>query len=645
MGFGRTRAGPTAWASCCLLAIVLAPRPSAQQSAAPPPAAISGVVVDAVSGQPLAGAVVTLARLDVRLPAPRAVTDARGRFVFETLPASDGYYLGARRFGYAYTRYGWSGPGQSLAIKDIATISLRPGQWVRDIRIPLWRLGSISGRVVDERGEPVVGVAVRAFSTRLVAGSRQLVAGPIVTTDDRGVYRLADLDPGSYVVSVPSVQSTVLTTTLEAPQVRAVGEITTGGIGAGRGATVSNPGIDVDGKHRLVMTNFATPPPPASAQPRAYPPVFYPAGRAASEAAAIAIDYGDSRSGVDFQLQPVPVARVSGRLDGGDGQVPRLLLRLMARGTEQLGFGSETATTVVEPDGAFTFLNVPEGEYTILAQASVMDFTSGSASVRLPDAPGFPAGGIGVGSVEGVPGLSYLTRNGAASDFWGRTTVAVGGRDVTDVVLPMRRVVQIRGRVVLADGTAPPPRNHVRLSAQPVDGDPSLGWPSGYTSDATLSFTVGGLLGGTYLLEASSFGTVSVVANGKDVTYTGFDASSGRAFDDVVVTVTDKLGEVGGRVADVRSPRGTVAVIVFPVNRTRWTRYGWDPPDFRTVRAASDGSYLVENIPQGEYFVVAVDGSELDAWVDPKWLAQASAQAARLSIKWGEKKTLDLVVR
>ena len=632
-------------AAILTLAIATVPPLTAQQAQTPPPAAISGVVIDAVTGQPLVGAVVTLARLDVRLPAPRAVTDARGRFVFDDLPASDSYYLGARRFGYAYTRYGWSGPGQSLAIKDIAKIALTPGRWVNDIKIPLWRLGSLSGRVIDERGEPIVGAAVRAFSTRSIAGNPQLVGGPITTTDDRGIYRIADLDPGAYVVSVPSVQSTVLTTTPEAPQLRAIGELTTGGIGAGRGATVSSPAVDVDGRHRLVLTNFATPPPPASAERRAYPPVFYPSARVPAEAATIDIDYGDSRSGIDFQLQPVSVARVSGRLEGGDGRIPSMLLRLMAKGAERLGFGAETATTTVEPDGAFTFLNVPEGEYTIVAQASVMDFTSGSTSIRFGDAPGFPAGGIGVGSVDGVPGLSYLTRNGAPSNFWGRAAVAVGGRDVSDVVVPMRRAVQIRGRVVLATGAAPPEKNHVRLSAQPVDGDPGMGWPSGYTSDATLAFTVDGLLGGTYLLEASSYGTVSVVANGKDVTYAGFDASAGQDFDDVVVTITDKLAEISGRVADLRSPRGTVAVIVFPVNRARWTGYGWDPPDFRTVRAASDGTYLIESVPQGEYFVAAADGSQLESWVDPKWLAQASSQATRLSIKWGEKKTLDLTIR
>ena len=280
-----------------------APSPAAATTGT---AAISGTVTDAVTGLPLAGALVTLARTTAMAQAlPRMVTDSRGRFVFRNLPAAPNYYLGARRFGYAYTRYGWTSPGGSLATRDILQIGLSEGQWLDTVNIPLWRLGSIAGRVVDERNEPVVGVVVRAFSTVPIAGQPQLAAGPLATTDDRGVYRVSGLEPGRYVVSVLSVQSTVLSSTPEAPQMRPVGELDSGGIGGGRGAFVTAPGIDVDGRHRLVMTNFATPPAPRAGESRAYPPAFFAGATTATEATAIEIAYGTSRSGIDFQLRPV----------------------------------------------------------------------------------------------------------------------------------------------------------------------------------------------------------------------------------------------------------------------------------------------------------------------------------------------------
>ena len=83
---------------------------------------------------------------------------------------------------------------------------------------------------------------------------------------------------------------------------------------------------------------------------------------------------------------------------------------------------------------------------------------------------------------------------------------------------------------------------------------------------------------------------VSIVSNGKDVTWSGIDASEGRDFEDVVVTLTNNHATLSGRVTDTRAVRGTIAVIAFPVNRARWSNYGWDPPDFRAGRVRADGS-------------------------------------------------------
>ena len=220
----------------------------------------------------------------------------------------------------------------------------------------------------------------------------------------------------------------------------------------------------------------------------------------------------------------------------------------MPAGNERLGFGSEAATTMVEPDGTFTFLNVPEGNYTVLAQASVMDFTTGGSSTRLADAPGFPGGGIAVGSMSGVPDLSFLTRSGQPSPLWGRASVSVSARNLDDVVVTLRQTVAIRGRIAFAEGTPTPgPSTHFVITAQPANGNPSLGKPSGFSGEQ-FSFTVEGLMTGSYLLSSltGGFTMVSVTSNGRNVTDSGFDAS-GRDFDDVVVTLTDKKTVINGK--------------------------------------------------------------------------------------------------
>ena len=643
----RRSLGVTLFALLCARSLIAqSPTPAGQ---APPAGAVTGIVYDATTNQPIAGAIVTLSRLDGGQPVPRSVTDSRGRFVFRNLEPSTQYYLGARRFGYEYTRYGWTGPNQTLLIRDIQLIPVANDQWVDGIRIPLWRTGSISGRVTDERGEPLVGVAVRVFSTANVSGHQQFVAGDIATTDDLGTYRIGGLLPGKYSVAVLSVQSTVLQSTSETTPTLAIGQLATGGIGGSRGTTVSGPAIDVDGRHRLVVTNFATPPPPSAKEARAYPATFYPGVGTVADAATLDISYNDTRTGIDIQVRPVPAVRVSGRLTTPSGEpAPQVLLRLMPVGTERLGFGSEAATTTVDTDGSFVFLNVPAGSYTLMAQAAVMDFTSGSTSRRLPDAPGFPGGGISVGSVDGAPGLGYLARNGAPSGFWARTSVVVGVGDVTDVVVSMRRTATIHGRIVLPAGLSLPPDTRMEVTVEPANGDPASGQVRGAVdlTNPDRPFSIAGLVGGTYLFNASlasMLRVASITWQGRDVRYAGIDTSTTEDVHDVVITMTDKKIEITGTVSDGTGPVAA-GVIVFPADRSRWTNFGWRPTHFGTTRSASTGEFMLDRLPEGEYYLVAVDKAQIESWVDSRFLAAAVPLATRVSLKWGDTRTQDLTV-
>jgi hypothetical protein len=613
----------------------------------PGTAAISGTVIDAVTGRPAAGAIVSLGNTAaLGATFPRAVADSRGRFLFLDLPASDTYILSAIAAGYSSSQYGWTTPNG--AMRDSRRIALADGQWVSMIEIPIWRLGSITGRVVDERGDGVVAAAVRAFSVANIAGQHQWVQGSIATTDDRGVYRLDDLNPGRYAVGVLSVQSTVLASTAESPQRRPIGELDTGGITGGSGSSVATATIDVDGRHRLALTNFVTPPAPAADRARAYPALFYPSARSIVDAALVDIGFGDSRGGIDVTLGPVPAVRLSGHIEGLSGPAPTLLLRLLPAGSEQLGFGSEAATTLVEPDGRFTFLNVPEGTYTILAHATLVEFMSSSPYVlRLAEAPGFPAGPLGVGSYSGAPGLEFLDHQGSPAQFWGRAPVTVGPAGVDDLALPLHPAVSVRGRVMFSEGTTvPAATRQLVVRATPANGDPTLGQPLGFsTTDGSFRFSVSGLLGGTYLV--SGFGglsMMSIVYQGRDVTDAGFDGSTGRDYEDVVVTLTDRRTTLTGTVRDRQAGRDA-AVIAFPVERERWTNFGWTPRRVLSTQAASSGAYQFASLPAGDYYVIAVDPSMKNAWVEPGFLAAAAPLATRVTLKWGETAAQDLSIR
>jgi hypothetical protein len=218
---------------------------------------------------------------------------------------------------------------------------------------------------------------------------------------------------------------------------------------------------------------------------------------------------------------------------------------------------------------------------------------------------------------------------------------------VTDLVVPIHSAVTVRGRVVMgAAGSGL--RLSTEITAQPANGDPSLGRIAKYVSiNGEAPFSLEGLAGGMYLIGlpnslARFVSVASVTSGGREIRDTGLDTSAGRDVDDVVITLTEHVTSIDGTVRG----DGAVgaAVIVFPVDRARWVDYGYEPILIASKAADSNGAFLMKGLPEGDYFAVAVDGSQQDAWTNPAFLEAASAVATRIALKWDEKKSLDLQV-
>ena len=112
----------------------------------------------------------------------------------------------------------------------------------------------------------------------------------------------------------------------------------------------------------------------------------------------------------------------------------------------------------------------------------------------------------------------------------------------------------------------------------------------------------------------------SITHGGRDYTYAPLEASAGRDFNDVVVTMIEKAGTLSGSVRDRNGAAATAgAVIAFPAEREQWTQFGLSPPRFKSAET-STGSFSIGGLPGGEYFVLAVDVALADAWQDPAFL-------------------------
>jgi hypothetical protein len=136
---------------------------------------IAGIVVEAATGLPLSNVPV---RLNPRPPGNSpAVTDDRGRFKLANLPPR-AYIVEADVAGRA---------GQPPPTR---MVTLRPGQNLSSIVLPITGSAVISGHVLDQNKEPVADMMVALLRQEYFAGALRFVALQTVNADSEGEYRL-----------------------------------------------------------------------------------------------------------------------------------------------------------------------------------------------------------------------------------------------------------------------------------------------------------------------------------------------------------------------------------------------------------------------------------------------------------------------
>jgi len=619
-------------------------------------AALSGVVVDALTDAPLSGALLAIsasASGATRGPT-RTLTDEKGRFAFPEL-SSGAYSLQASRTGYINLSPAFGG---NVSGPTSPSVTLVDGEWRRDVRIRMWRPGSISGTVLDESGAPVVGVFVRALASIRVAGATHLAVTGSAQTDDRGMYELGGLTPGRYLVSVPSVQSSVGASATTDTITNASPSRIPGPPGSPAPVAPIARALDAESGGRLTLGNYAVPPPPANGQSFAYPIGFHGGGTAA-QATSIVLGYGDRRTGVDVRLEPVTAHRVSGRIDGPLDNISQVPVRLLAAGLDDLGNGSEAATAQIASDGTFTFVNVPSGSYVLDVPTTVNEYTMGMSMFQDPRLPSPPASRIG-GSFNSnsvssaTPGTQFLSMSAAAErPQGGRQPLVVGSRDETDVVFRLAAPATIAGQVALtptqsaaADAAAIP--STIVVNAEPAAGEPWLGRPNTRLTSPG-AFTIPGLLKGKYFLRVTTFPSgwmvMSVMAEGRDYTHAPIDMSSAQNLDNVVITLSNATNPLAGSVrgADGLAADGAL-IVVFPVEEVQWSNYGMSPTRIGTTRTSNTGAYKFGSLPAGDYFAIAVADEQATLWLEPQFFPAASRVASRVRIQSGQSATLDLRV-
>src|SRR5436190_12581817 len=132
-----------------------------------------------------------LSRVEVRATCGSArvnkavLTDANGRYEIGELPACR-YTVSFARTNYVRASY-----GQRRPLGPGAPIDVAAGQVVSRIDIVLQRSGVVTGRILDEFGDPITGAQVSTMRWAFTNGERRLQpSGGYASTNDLGEYRM-----------------------------------------------------------------------------------------------------------------------------------------------------------------------------------------------------------------------------------------------------------------------------------------------------------------------------------------------------------------------------------------------------------------------------------------------------------------------
>ncbi len=301
---------------------------------------VEGTVVNSVTGEGIRRVDVVLrgsgpAVIGSRQEPTTMVTssDAEGRFRFEG--AAEGmYFIIVGKQGYVADRRSRYTP---------RGIRVSAAQDVTGLEYKLQPQAVITGRVVDDEGEPVQGVSVSALQRRYMNGKRRWMQSSGATTNDLGEFRIFNLPPGKVVVAA---------------------------MPARRAMQVAGP---------LVSTQFG-------GEDTQFVQTFHPSVFEPDQATVIETKAGQLVSNADIQLRRGTVYKISGRVVDPEAQ-GQLRFGVSAMRTDDMMRGGEGAST--RPDGSFEVRGVRPGTY-ILTATSYDNRTAGQRrlGVARVDVPG-----------------------------------------------------------------------------------------------------------------------------------------------------------------------------------------------------------------------------------------------------------------
>jgi protocatechuate 3,4-dioxygenase beta subunit len=286
---------------------------------------VSGRIVHADTGEPIRKATVELYKHeDMRGPRQAESTEG-GKFEIRGLTPGR-YGINANRAGYANQSYGSRRAGRGAG----TVLTLTAGQHMKDVVIKLTPHGVITGRILDEDGEPKMGAQVSAAQWQWISNKRQLVMMSMGSTNDLGEYRIFGIAPGNYYVQVSQSR---------------------------------------DFQFRAFVEEQLTKP------DEGYITTYYPGVTDSVAAIPVSVRAGAETRGIDIRFAKSKVFRIRGRVIDGTTGKPAMgaHLMLVPKGKGYAAWNEMRNTSAMDAKGRFEFRGIPPGAYMLTANSGNQD--------------------------------------------------------------------------------------------------------------------------------------------------------------------------------------------------------------------------------------------------------------------------------
>ena len=335
-------------------------------------ALLEGVVTNALSGEAVKKCTLNLRRVDLKGDTFLTTTsDNEGLFRFTNLEAGR-YMLGGEKSGFGRQEFG----ARSFA-KPGSTLTLDKGMQLKNLALKMTPQGVVSGKVIDDEGDPLVGAAVQLLKPVYIDGRRQLAPTGFAQTNDLGEYRIFGISPGRYYLSAGVTKS--------------VGE---------------------KGEEN-------------------YPPIYYPGAVDPAAAGRLEIAPGSQLRGLDMALRRSRSVHLRGKFSGPgrESNSRNGSLQLYPRNIAGMSSLMRNFTVIRGTSGTFDLANVLPGSYVLAADQSEEKNKSYYARVPL-EVGNSNVDDLQITLTEGFEIPGRLRIDGAAEAALGNVTVYLKPRDL-----------------------------------------------------------------------------------------------------------------------------------------------------------------------------------------------------------------------